>query len=67
MPKPHTHGPKEEKYFDYKDFKGLQRNLNAFGQIETRKRTGLSQKEQNRLNKAVKRARHLGLLPFVQG
>ena len=51
--------------FDYKDFKTLQRYLNQFGQIEGRKKTGLSEKQQKQLAKAVKKARHLALLPFV--
>jgi small subunit ribosomal protein S18 len=52
-------------YFDYKDIKGLQRYVNQFGQIEIRKRTGLTEMQQRRLAKAIKRARHIGLLPFV--
>lgn len=52
-------------YFDYKDFKTLQRYVNQFGQIETRKKTGLREHEQRRLAIAVKRARHIALVPFV--
>lgn len=52
-------------YFDYKDFKTLQRYVNQFGQIESRKKTGLKENEQRRLSKAIKRARHIALLPFV--
>ncbi len=52
-------------YFDYKDFKTLQRYVNTYGQIETRKKTGLSESQQRRLAKAIKRARHIALLPFV--
>lgn len=51
--------------FDYKDFKTLQRFVNIYGQIETRKRTGLSASQQRSLSTAVKRARHIALLPFV--
>lgn len=53
------------KYFDYKDFKTLQKFMNQYGQIEPRKKTGLREHEQRRLAKAIKRARHLALLPFV--
>lgn len=53
-------------YFDYKDFKTLQRYINQYGQIESRKKTGLSESQQRRLAVAIKRARHIGLLPFVQ-
>ncbi len=52
-------------YFDYKDFKTLQRYLNIYGQIETRKKTGLTESQQRGLAKAIKRARHIALLPFV--
>jgi len=53
------------KFFDYKDFKTLQRYISPYGQIETRKKTGLSAKQQRQLTTAIKRARHLALLPFV--
>ena len=52
-------------YFDYKDFKTLQRYVNAFGQIESRKKTGLTESQQRRLATAIKRARHIALLPFT--
>lgn len=55
----------EVKFFDYKDVKQLQRYINLYGQIEPRTKTGLSQKQQSDLAVAVKRARHLALLPFV--
>jgi small subunit ribosomal protein S18 len=53
------------KYFDYKDVKQLQRYVNIYGQIEPRAKTGLSQKQQTQLAIAIKRARHLALLPFI--
>ena len=52
-------------YFDYKDFKTLQRYVNVYGQIEIRKKTGLTESEQRQLARAIKRARHIALLPFV--
>jgi len=52
-------------YFDYKDFKTLQSYVNVYGQIETRKKTGLTESQQGQLAKAIKRARHIALLPFV--
>lgn len=52
-------------YFDYKDVKTLQRYINVYGQIEPIGKTGLSDKQQRQLATAVKRARHLALLPFV--
>jgi small subunit ribosomal protein S18 len=62
MVKKHSKAPRS---FDYKDIKTLQRYLNMFGQIEPRRKTGLTAKQQNQLSKAVKRARHIALLPFV--
>lgn len=53
-------------YFDYKDVKTLQRYINTYGQIEPSTKTGLSAKQQRQLTTAIKRARHLALLPFVQ-
>ena len=52
-------------YFDYKDVKTLQRYVNIYGQIEAICKTGLSAKQQRQLAVAIKRARHLALLPFV--
>jgi small subunit ribosomal protein S18 len=52
-------------YFDYKDVKTLQRFINVYGQIEPAAKTGLSAKQQRQLSTAIKRARHLALMPFV--
>ena len=52
-------------FFDYKDVKTLQRYINMYGQIESISKTGLSAKQQRQLAVAIKRARHLALLPFV--
>ena len=52
-------------YFDYKDVKTLQRYINIYGQIEPVAKTGLSAKQQRQLAVAIKRARHLALMPFV--
>ncbi|MCX7954360.1 MAG: 30S ribosomal protein S18 [Bacteroidales bacterium] len=53
------------KYIDYKDPVFLKRFLNEQGKILPRRVTGTSLKYQRRLAVAVKRARHLALLPFV--
>ena len=55
----------EVPFFDYKDFKSLQRYVNVYGQIETRKKTGLNEAQQRRLAKEIKKARHIALLAFV--
>lgn len=52
-------------YFDYKDAKTLLRYVNMYGQIEPAAKTGLTAKQQRQLAVAIKRARHLALLPFV--
>lgn len=65
MPKKITRETTGSIYFDYKDVKSLQRFVNQYGQIEVRKRTGLTEMQQRRLAKAIKRARHIALLPFV--
>ena len=53
------------KYVDYKDPEFLKKFLNEQGKIIPRRLTGTSQKYQRRVAQAVKRARHLALLPFV--
>ncbi len=52
-------------YFDYRDVKVLQRFVNMYGQIEPAAKTGLSAKQQRQLAVAIKRARHLAMMPFV--
>jgi len=51
--------------FDYKDVKTLQRYIDVYGKIKQVSKTGLSAKQQRQLAVAIKRARHLALLPFV--
>lgn len=53
------------RYIDYKDTDNLKRFLNPNGRILARKRTGLTAKNQRSLAEAIKRARFMGLLPFV--
>ena len=50
---------------DYKDVEVLSKVLTEQGKISPRRMTGLTTKQQTRLTKAVKRARMLSLLPFV--
>lgn len=52
-------------YFNYRDVKSLQRYLDVYGRIEPMSKTGLSAKQQRQLAIAIKRARHLALLPFI--
>ncbi len=53
------------KYVDYKDAEFLKRFLNEQGRILPRRLTGTSLKFQRKVATAVKRARHLAILPFV--
>ena len=52
-------------YFDYRDVKTLQRYVDAYGRIEPISKTGLSAKQQRQLATAVKRARHVALMPYT--
>jgi len=53
------------KYIDYKDAEFLKKFLNDQGKILPRRLTGTSLKYQRKVSQAVKRARHLALLPYV--
>ena len=50
---------------DYKDVDTLRRFVNERGKIVPRRLSGVNPANQRRLAIAVKRARHLALLPFV--
>jgi small subunit ribosomal protein S18 len=52
-------------WIDYKDTDLLNRYTNEFGRIRPRRQTGTCAKHQRALAVAVKRARHIALLPFV--
>lgn len=53
------------KHIDYKDTDILKKFLNPNAKIMPRKKTGLLAKNQRKVTEAVKRARFIGLLPFV--
>lgn len=55
----------EKFHFDYKNVGLLSRFMGESGTIYSRERTGLSNKQQRALARAIKRARHVALLPFV--
>ena len=50
---------------DYKNVDLLRKCIGGQGQMFSRRRTGLSAQRQRMLKQAIKRARHMGLLPFV--
>jgi small subunit ribosomal protein S18 len=53
------------KYIDYKDANYLIKLVNEQGKLLPRRLTGTSLKYQRKVGQAVKRARHLALLPYV--
>jgi len=50
---------------DYKDVQKLKQFISERGKIEPRRKTGTCARHQRALSVAIKRARHLALLPFV--
>lgn len=53
------------KEIDYKDVETLRRYMTEHGRIRPRRQTGTCAKHQRILSQALKRARHLALLPYV--
>ena len=53
------------KYIDYKDVKLLQRYITEQGKIIPKRITGTRSKYQRELAVAIKRARHMALMPYV--
>jgi small subunit ribosomal protein S18 len=53
------------KYIDYKDADFLLKFVNEQGKILPRRITGTSTKYQKKVAQAIKRARHLALMPYV--
>lgn len=53
------------KEIDYKDTAKLQSYISDRGKIKPRRRTGVCAKHQRALAAAIKRARHIALLPYV--
>jgi small subunit ribosomal protein S18 len=55
----------KDEELDYKNVELLRKCIGGQGQMFSRRRTGLSAQRQRMLKNAIKRARHMGLLPFV--
>jgi small subunit ribosomal protein S18 len=53
-------------YFDYKDARFLSQFISENGRIIPRRITGTCAQCQRKITTAVKRARHLALLPYVR-
>jgi small subunit ribosomal protein S18 len=54
------------RHVDYKDLDLLKQFINPHGRILAKKRTNLTAKQQRSVEEAVKRARFMGLLPYIQ-
>jgi small subunit ribosomal protein S18 len=56
---------KKQEVLDYKDIDVLRKFTNEQGKILPRRVTGLSSKQQKKLTKAIKQARILSILPYI--
>ena len=52
-------------FMDYKQLDVMKRNVTDQGKIRSRRETGTCTRHQRMLAKAIKRARHMALLPFA--
>lgn len=55
------------KVVDYKDVETLKNFLDTHGRINKHRRTGTCAKHQRQVATAIKQARFLALLPFIEG
>lgn len=53
------------KHIDYKDIELLKRFLSPSARMLSRRRTDVTAKNQRKLSEAIKRARFMGLLPYI--
>jgi len=53
------------KHIDYKDIEVLKKFLTPSARMQSRKRTDVTSKNQRKLSIAIKRARFMGLLPYI--
>ena len=53
-------------HIDYKDMNTLRRYISSFAKIVPRKRSGVCMKHQRILQNAIKQARIMALIPFIQ-
>ncbi len=54
------------KFIDYKDVELLKKFISASGRISPRRITGTSAKYQRELARAIKNARYMALLPYIE-
>jgi small subunit ribosomal protein S18 len=65
MKKPTKINENDIEYVDYKDVDTLRMFLTTHARIQSRRRTGVSAPFQREVETAIKRARFMGLLPYV--
>ena len=53
------------KHIDYKDIEVLKRFLSPTARMLARRRTDVTSKNQRKLSQSIKRARFMGLLPYI--
>ena len=53
------------QHIDYKDTQILGKFINKYGRIVSRKRSGVAAKHQRNLGMAIKRARFMALIPYI--
>jgi small subunit ribosomal protein S18 len=53
------------KHIDYKDVELLRRFITPSARMQSRKRTDVTAKNQRKLAIAIKRARFMGLMPYI--
>ncbi len=54
------------KFIDYKDVDLLKKFISSSGRISPRRITGTSAKYQRELARAIKNARYMALLPYIE-
>ena len=57
----------KELVLDYKNYDQMKKFVNEKGKILPRRATGACAKHQREITQAVKRARHIAILPYTQG
>lgn len=55
----------QRKFVDYKDVAYIRQFTNPYAKIVSRKRTGLSADKQREVTAAIKRARFMALVPYI--
>ncbi|KND51137.1 MAG: ribosomal protein S18 [Parcubacteria bacterium C7867-001] len=55
-----------KKFVDYKDVVYLRQFTNPYAKILSKKRTGVSAGKQREITLAIKRARYMALMPYLQ-